>query len=371
MKTFSLTRQSLYEQVWSKPMVTLAKEFNLSDKGLREICKKNDIPIPPMGHWQKIQYGKKISKIPLPKKSSEGVIKINVEEIKLNSHKSIPTINSVSEVIKNNKSLILKVSERLNSPDDIILKTQINLNQRQGTDSYSAIKGTIQTDRGFPSIIVSPKNISRSLRILDNLIKNFRVLGYNVVLKDEGLSVIAYDNDEIKVYIREKSNSIKLNDNYWQTRELVPNGKLALKVARFGTYEFVDTSKRLVEDQIENILIKIESDFKDMHERRQMFKIEQQEREILKKIEQDKQQIKIDELNKFIEFYKNAHRWKKYIILQEYFDFINNQSDKSIQTDVWLEWAKQKLDWYNPMFEVKDELLFDVDKDILAFKKKH
>lgn len=54
MKSFSLTRQELYEQVWFKPMVTLSKEYSLSDNGLRKICKKYDVPIPPMRHWQEV-----------------------------------------------------------------------------------------------------------------------------------------------------------------------------------------------------------------------------------------------------------------------------------------------------------------------------
>lgn len=57
-----LSRKQLYDIVWSKPMTQLAKEFGLSDNGLRKICKKYDIPMPKMGHWQKVQYGKKVSK---------------------------------------------------------------------------------------------------------------------------------------------------------------------------------------------------------------------------------------------------------------------------------------------------------------------
>jgi hypothetical protein len=47
-------------------MTTLAKEFNLSDNGLRKICKKNDIPLPNAGHWSKVQFGYKTTKIKLP-----------------------------------------------------------------------------------------------------------------------------------------------------------------------------------------------------------------------------------------------------------------------------------------------------------------
>jgi hypothetical protein len=66
----------------------------------------------------------------------------------------------------------------------------------------------------------------------------------------------------------------------------------------------------------------------------------------------------------------NAHRWKNYNILKEYFDFINTQSDKSSQTEQWLEWASKKLEWYNPLTDVKEEFLDDVDKDTLRFKRK-
>jgi len=35
----------------------------------------------------------------------------------------------------------------------------------------------------------------------------------------------------------------------------------------------------------------------------------------------------------------------------------------------WLEWANQKADWYDPLIEKEDELLEQVDKDKLVFKK--
>jgi hypothetical protein len=44
------TRQELFELVWSMPMTKLSKQFELSDVGLRKICIKNQIPLPPQGH---------------------------------------------------------------------------------------------------------------------------------------------------------------------------------------------------------------------------------------------------------------------------------------------------------------------------------
>jgi hypothetical protein len=59
------TRQELYDLVWSTPMVKLAKDFGLSDVGLRKTCVKHGIPTPPLGYWAKLNFGKPVKKTPL------------------------------------------------------------------------------------------------------------------------------------------------------------------------------------------------------------------------------------------------------------------------------------------------------------------
>lgn len=39
-ENIKISRKELYDLVWSKPMSTLAKEYLISDNGLRKICKK-------------------------------------------------------------------------------------------------------------------------------------------------------------------------------------------------------------------------------------------------------------------------------------------------------------------------------------------
>ena len=60
------TRKELYDLAWSTPMTKLAKQFGLSDVGLRKICAKHRIPTPPLGYWAKLQFGKQVKQIPLP-----------------------------------------------------------------------------------------------------------------------------------------------------------------------------------------------------------------------------------------------------------------------------------------------------------------
>jgi len=46
-----LTRQELYELVWSKPMKDAAASVSMSHGDLSRICYRHDIPIPPRGYW--------------------------------------------------------------------------------------------------------------------------------------------------------------------------------------------------------------------------------------------------------------------------------------------------------------------------------
>ncbi|KMQ70834.1 hypothetical protein [Chryseobacterium koreense] len=94
-----LSRKKLYDKVWTTPMIQLAKEFNLSDNGLRKICKNFDIPVPPAGYWQKLQYGKKVAQFPLPKKEEEKDININVDVLKQNFSPEDPIRSAVIEKI--------------------------------------------------------------------------------------------------------------------------------------------------------------------------------------------------------------------------------------------------------------------------------
>jgi hypothetical protein len=46
MDDINFTREQVYKLVWSKPLSKLAREFSISDNGLRKICKRMNIPLP-------------------------------------------------------------------------------------------------------------------------------------------------------------------------------------------------------------------------------------------------------------------------------------------------------------------------------------
>jgi hypothetical protein len=53
-----LKREELYELVWTEPIIKLARQYGLSDRGLAKICDRMGIPVPGRGYWAKVQSGK-------------------------------------------------------------------------------------------------------------------------------------------------------------------------------------------------------------------------------------------------------------------------------------------------------------------------
>src|ERR1700676_5035487 len=77
----TLTRQQLYEKVWSTSVRALAKHYSVRDQDISKLCEKYSIPRPPAGYWQKIQHGYKIPQPPLPASESNALQEITIYKL--------------------------------------------------------------------------------------------------------------------------------------------------------------------------------------------------------------------------------------------------------------------------------------------------
>jgi hypothetical protein len=60
-------RETLYEQVWKEPLLTVARSYGVSDVYLGRICRELDIPLPGRGYWAKLRAGKSPRRLKLPR----------------------------------------------------------------------------------------------------------------------------------------------------------------------------------------------------------------------------------------------------------------------------------------------------------------
>src|SRR5688572_22819611 len=60
MSTQKVTREEIYNLIWSEPRSSVAKKYDISDHELLKLCKKLSVPIPPAGYFQRLRHGKNI-----------------------------------------------------------------------------------------------------------------------------------------------------------------------------------------------------------------------------------------------------------------------------------------------------------------------
>jgi hypothetical protein len=61
-----LDRNTLYQQVWSRPVQVVAKDYRISGRGLAKACARLRVPVPPRGYWARVRNGHKEKRPPLP-----------------------------------------------------------------------------------------------------------------------------------------------------------------------------------------------------------------------------------------------------------------------------------------------------------------
>jgi hypothetical protein len=60
-----VTRQELYEIIWTDPVYKVAERYGISGVALAKKCRNAGIPLPSRGYWAQLQHGKNVRRTPL------------------------------------------------------------------------------------------------------------------------------------------------------------------------------------------------------------------------------------------------------------------------------------------------------------------
>lgn len=348
-----LTRDQLFELVWSKPITVLAKEFGLSDNDLRKICKNRNIPLPYMGYWSKLRHGKPVRKVMLPASIEGNEIIINPpnENSQANQKEFLSKTILVKEIEPKYKHL-LQVPARLTNPDDLIVNVK---NALADKDIYLH-HGLISASSGFINITVAPVNVPRALRFMDTLIKLLRARGHETNNVKDTSHLVVF-GEPLVIHLQEKLKyEYVIEGKYnWKTRHEHPTGIFMLRTWKnYHWHQKVwSDGKILIEDQLEKIVVGIE--LLAQKEKAKQIELEelwaqQDEEQRIKKERHDREEL--DGAN-FQKLLAQSQIWKRAQILDEFIAEIEQKliASKELTDDKkeWLSWAKRKSDEFNPI----------------------
>jgi hypothetical protein len=155
-------------------MRELAKRFHISDVGLKKVCIRNRIPVPPQGHWQKLRAGKQSPRIALPAMRHPPTISFKPRPAAVTSAAEPPAPDPAAEIEK--KFRPVEVAETLARPHPVTSAMREEL-ARKKPDDYGAIHCV---EPGVMSARIHPASEGRLLRIADALLKGLERRGFEL-----------------------------------------------------------------------------------------------------------------------------------------------------------------------------------------------
>lgn len=346
-----IKREELFELVWEKSMVQLAKEFGISDVGLAKICKRMEIPRPPVGYWAKISSGKKLLRPALKPLSQKGMSQAYIRPMPEGAKKSYK---------KNRVDKILVASELI-EPSKLVERTLKHL--RSGKlDNYNRII----LPSNCLNIFVTKATVERACLIADSLIKNLEEKGYEVKLdedkKDRVNTYVLINEEKVYFSIEEPVNRVEhkkdKDDPWWYHNRFnfVSSNKLILdiksRLSDGARHQWKDKPSQVVENCLGDFIVALEVASIEVRKQREEMErarirwkeemVHAEEKRRLKEIEKQKVEKLLQEVNAW----ELSGKAKAYLMKLEK---IEPKTDKLEQ---WILWLKQYIKKIDPLSNI-------------------
>lgn len=366
MEQVTLTRKELYDLVWAQPLSRLAKKYKISDNGLRKICKRMNIPIPAMGHWQKIQYGKKviITKLPVKYEGKDEITLGEKGEGDINVDSPIVQQRRLIQAIENTKDLPLEVPDRLSSRPDKLIRSTLEYYDAV-RKYYRSHNGTYPDKINVLNIQVQEESRPRAVRLLDTIIKVLKSRKHDVIA-DHFTTYAKIGDEHVKFRLREKQRVSDVKTSYGG-RQYESTGEFVF-VIDIGSYtrKEIKDGQEPIETKISTIIAMLELEGKRMMEQRIRYEIQRKLREEQEKIERELKERQDKEAKAFKKLFLQAMRLHQTNILRNYINTVESNAIKngtlSEEFKTWMNWAEKKVSWYDPLINDPDPLLNDYHK---------
>jgi hypothetical protein len=202
---------------------------------------------------------------------------------------------------------------------------------------------------------------------MDAFIKLLYTRGHKIEYKHNRVTGLIY-GVHFEFGLREKSTVTIISDLY-PNRVYSPSGIFVFSSNPYSTKDWPD-GKVLIEEKLLDILIYIElkckrlSDIWAENDRKRQIELEaeQKRKEFLER--------KQAELNAVADLLNQAIRLQQAKFMRDYVDFVaqnaENDLNQNEELNDWISWAKHKIDWYDPLIQVEDDLLDDDDRKTLV-----
>lgn len=365
------TRKELYKAVWSKPLTQLAKGIGVSDVAIAKRCRRNNIPVPGLGYWRKIETGSKVPRTPLPKWKGPDEIEFYPQFERRPAQPDTISAEPPAYVqFEQAPENLVVVLDSLSRPHPLVRDAKKSLKM-----SNSDRKGEEFIFKSEPclDIRVSRATRDRALCIMDSLIKALESRGMSVeVSVERGRASTRVHSEESKLSLslheafRHEPTGEKWPDGK-SKRKAVLTGNLTLRVEsdRYHGYHGLWRDRKLkpLQVQLNSVLIGIHEgleaeELHRLHEEEEMRKRMEEARkhQELSQLLQEEQR-KVTRLDASMEKWHKAQQIRAYVAaLRENAIQKSGIIESGSEVEEWITWVHLYADQLDPMVQTPPSL---------------
>lgn len=402
-----LTREQMYEMLWSDGVGKTEKALGLKRQELKKICEEYQIPRPSSQYWTAFKLDQSPQKTPLPASEENKPIRteVYVKPPRVKKEKPAPKPKKTPEgkyepreLPEEEPTTIYSVPEKLYAKDPVILDTKQRLREQntRRDNPWSRKNPYKSTPQKWLDITVSQDQEDRALLIFSTVWRAAESKGYHLkISKSKNTyypscsTYFLVRNHEIRVQIKEINRRIP-GEGPYSSSTLVGSGRLKFLCDR-GNHCYSwnqercaaqDTDHTRLEDKIEHIITVLEkiADERDQAEidrklaeerRKQEDELKRQEEERKRLEEEERARIaarREEEREKVERLLFDADRVKVASLIREYanqFEAHKTGKMDDGQLQEKLQWMREKADFMDPFIQRKDEWLTPEDIGLL------
>lgn len=347
-RTITVTREQLYAEVWSTPMMRLAKKYEVSDVALAKACERLDVPRPPRGYWIRLEFGKAPAKPPLPKRGA-GI----PEATEINPPAAQPA-EPVCEFKP--RPVAARRPASLKQCRPVLHATRAAL-LKWSPDEDGRLRGS-KNAKGVFKLSVTRETLDRAQCILEGVIRACEAQGWKVVPGDEHPKMTVLDGEadvDLRIIEPVTVTREKHPEFSWQTNTYSPTGVLRLEIESYCTIgapkAWNDSKDAPISDKLSEIVASIGAALAFERARREQWAEERRCREEREKIEAERAKAASAERARTEQLLKECANWRSAMEIRAFCEEVERRVDPPTNpavTEQWLTWARHVADQRDP-----------------------
>lgn len=216
----SFTPQQLFEMVWERPVLIIAKEIGVSDVGLSKACRKAGITLPTRGHWAKPESKR-------PKRP-----KLPVSSIPITFH-----VLDIQKTDKPRRESPVKDPSTLIVPTELVNPHPLVKKWLAAAKKAKELNGALALDKSqVLNSHISKAETVRCAILYDSLIKAGEAVGYAWGISDKG-TFVRLEDEDLLITIQEKIKRYDIPSpppKHFKPGQRWEPDFTAMRAARFG-----------------------------------------------------------------------------------------------------------------------------------------